>query len=331
VVEDLGGGLKADFMGVALINAVQAQTGNGSTVYNNNSNVFNDEITLGLQGGFGRVRLGTPNAASHEIMSGVMQPFGTAMGSAYMSSGVSRFGATTTTLGINSYFGGASSNGRVVRMEKSVRYDTPVMNGFSGSYVYAAANGKSATNSSNTNGFGELGLRYSQGPLNLAYSSSKVEAGATAAAKGPAFATTATTSGGTTTYATTWTAAASDLTANSSVKYTTMGGNYTIGAATVYYGATTAKGTGVSLDTASSNIAVKYALSKTVDLMANVVKVDDKLAANAAKDQSLTGLGVDYKFSNRTNAYVRYETYKANKADATLDVNATAIGIRHQF
>jgi predicted porin len=130
---------------------------------------------------------------------------------------------------------------------------------------------------------------------------------------------------------TTWTAAASDLTANSSVKYTTMGGNYKFGDATVYYGATTAKGTGVSLDTTSSNIAVKYALSKTVDLMANVVKIDDKLAANATKDQSLTGLGADYKFSNRTNAYVRYETYKANKADATKDVNATAVGIRHQF
>jgi len=68
--EDLGGGLKAEFKGVALINVVSGQTGNaadGSTIakgaFSQNQNLFNDEIWVGLSGGFGAVKLGAPNSA----------------------------------------------------------------------------------------------------------------------------------------------------------------------------------------------------------------------------------------------------------------------------
>ncbi len=315
VTEDLGGGLKALFKGQQNFNAVSGQTLNGSVPYRAD-NFFNDEIFVGLEGGFGKVRLGTPASAQLET-NGKIQPFGTAMGGGYSSSAINRFGATTTTLGVNQFLGGASAAGRVIRHEKSARYDTPVMNGFAASYATAFQNDNKTTagDTGNNNGYTDMGLTYSQGPLNLAYAATTVKAGSVAAA-GAASGVTA---------------AASALTANAEVKYTMLGGNYTMGAITVYYGATTGKSTGLTtnIDVSSSNIAAKYALTPMVDLMINSVKVDDKVSA--AKDQKLTGLGADYKFSKNTSAYLRYEDYNTDKSATNKGVKATAVGLVVKF
>jgi len=302
---------------VALINTVSGQTGNGAAPYSTNQNVFNDEIWAGVSGGFGALKLGAPNSAMLET-NGKIQPYGTAMGGGYQSVGINRLGAGTTTLGVNQFVGGGSANGRVVRNEKTIRYDTPVFSGFSASLAYAAKNDKSATATSNSNGYTDIGLNYSNGPLNLAYAQTKVEAGANAAAGNIAI-TVANPAVTTQTQA---------LVANSSVKYQMFGGNYTIGAATLYAGFTTGKGTGVTLDTKSYNAAVKYALNANLDLSANYVKVDNKLSA---VDQKLTGLGLDYKLSKRTAAYVRYEDYKTDTSATNSGVKNTAVGLRHTF
>ncbi len=315
--EDLGGGLKAEFKGVALINTVSGQTGNGSAPYSTNQNVLNDEIWAGLSGGFGALKLGAPASAMLET-NGKIQPFGTAMSGGYQSAGINRLGAGTTTLGVNQFVGGGSANGRVVRHEKTLRYDTPVFNGFAASLAYAAKNDNSTTATSNSNGYTDIGLTYSNGPLNLAYANTKVSAGAAAAAGNIAI-TVASPAVTTQTQA---------LVANSSVKYQMFGGNYTMGAATVYAGFTTGKGTGVTLDTKSYNVAAKYAVSPTIDVMANYVKVDNKLSA---VDQKLTGLGLDYKLSKRTAAYVRYEDYKLDTSATNSGVKNTAAGMRHTF
>ena len=314
--EDLGGGLKARFLGKQNFNAVSGQTGNGSTPYQN-GNFFNDEIWVGIDGGFGAIKLGAPNSAMLET-NGKIQPFGTAMSGGYSSSSINRLGATTTTLGANQYLGGGSAAGRVIRHEKTARYDTPVINGFAASYAVALQNDQVATtgSTSNTNGYTDLGLTYSQGPLNLAYAATTIKSGAYSAAGAASGASVA---------------AAGALTANSEVKYTMLGGNYTMGAITVYYGATTGKSTGLAtnIDVSSSNIAAKYALTPMVDLMINSVKVDDKVSA--AKDQKLTGLGVDYKFSKNTSAYLRYEDYNTDKSVTNKGVKATAVGMVVKF
>jgi predicted porin len=313
VTEDLGGGLKALFKGQQNFNAVAGQTGNAATPYFA-GNFFNDEIFVGLEGGFGRVRLGTPASAQLET-NGKIQPFGTAMGGGYSGITVNRFGATTTTLGVNQFLGGASAGGRVIRHERTARYDTPNINGFAASYATALQNDQSTTATSNNNGYTDMSLTYGKGPLNLAYAATTVKAGANVAA-GAASGVTA---------------ANSALTANAEVKYTMLGGNYTMGAITVYYGATTGKSTGLTtnIDVSSSNVAAKYALSPKVDLMINSVKVDDKVSA--AKDQKLTGLGADYKFSKNTNAYLRYEDYNTDKSATNKGVKATAVGLVVKF
>jgi len=335
--EDLGGGLKGEFKGVALINTVSGQTGNGSTPYSQNQNVLNDEIWVGMSGGFGSFKIGAPNSAMLDT-NGKVQPFGTAMAGGYQSVGISRLGATTTTLGVNQFVGGGSANGRVVRNEKTLRYDTPVFQGFSASLAYAAKNAnKTADNStSNSNGYTDFGLNYSNGPLNLAYANTKIEAGAYSAAGNGSGITNTVTQSGTSPFAVSavtsaWTQTAA-LAANQNVTYQMLGGNYTIGAATLYAGFTTAKGgAGNTLNTSSYNVAAKYALNANVDLMANYVKVDDKAAATALKDQKLTGLGVDYKFSKRTALYARYEDYNTDTSAANKGVKNTAIGVRHTF
>jgi len=84
------------------------------------------------------------------------------------------------------------------------------------------------------------------------------------------------------------------------------------------------------MDTASKNIAMKYQVNGALAVMANVLRVDDKLTAN--KDASLVGFGADYMLSKRTAAYYRFEQADTRKDDVTAGKYVTqAIGLRHTF
>jgi predicted porin len=321
--EDLGGGLKAGFVGVQLISPVSGQTGNaadGSSVAKggfSSSNWFNDEIWVGLESAkMGALKLGAPNAGLYETVSGKSSPFGTALGGGYSSSGITRLGKADSTplFGLNQYVGGGSANGRVVRAEKSVRYDTPTFAGFNANYVFApkADNNTTAGATTNANGFSNLTLNYTNGPLVAAYSTATIEAGKYQAAG----------ANGT-----------SALDANAKVKHNAFAANYTMGAATVYAGMTTSKteGEGSAFDVKSSNVAIKYAVTPMIDVLANTVKVTDK-AASSPKDQSLNAVSAIYKFSKRTSAYATYQKGDTDKSSATAgEYKQTIVGLRHQF
>ena len=312
VNEDLGGGLSVGFLGVHTINTISGQTGNGATAYQQ-SNLFNDEIWLGLTSkSFGSIKAGAPNSGMLET-NGKATPFGTAPGGGYNGAGINRLLGSTTTLGVNQYLGGGTANGRVIRSEKSVRYDTPVFGGFSGSLTKAALNDASTTATSNSNGFTDVTVNYSQGPLNVAYSNAKAEAGANVAQGNNA---------------------SGALTANSSVAYQFLAANYTIGPVTAYYGQTTGKTDNLSggdKDVKSQNVALKYAVSGNLDLLVNFVKVEDK-AATGAKDQELQAIGAIYKLSKRTSTYATYQKYDTDKSSSTAgEVDQYIVGLRHQF
>lgn len=310
--EDLSNGVKAGFKGVHLINPVSGQTGNGTTAYSTN-NFFNDEAWVGLESQkFGAVKLGAPNAGMHETNT-KSQPFGTALGGGYSSTGINRLLGSTTTLGVNQFVGGATANGRVIRSEKSVRYDTPTFAGFSANYVHAAGNDNSTTATSNSNRFDNATVNYSQGPLNIAYSVAKAEAGANIAQGN---------------------GAAGALSANADVKYQFLAANYTVGSATVYSGLTTSKTAGLTggdKKVDSYNVAVKYALTPVVDVLANYVSVNDR-AVTGAKDQDLKAVSAIYKLSKRTSTYATYQQYDTDKSSGTAgEVKQYIVGLRHQF
>ena len=320
--EDLGGGLSAGFKGVHLINTASGLTNNGATPYQT-SNFFNDEIWIGIdQAGVGGIKIGAPNAGMHETNS-KSQPFGTAWGGGYTSTAgtVNRLLGSHTALGVNQYVGGTNANGRVIRAEKSIRFDTAVFNGFSANYVYAPGNDRSSTTTSNTNEFTNATVNYSNGPLNLAYSTAQAKGGvdnvaasAASLTAGGAFQTN------------------SALNKNSSVKYTFLAANYTYGPATVYYGKTTGKTnalTGGDKEVSSNNYAIKYALNGNLDLLANSLRVSDKVGT---ADQSLTAVSAIYKLSKRTSTYattVRQDLDTSNNNAGRL--NSTLLGIRQQF
>ncbi|MEY4753928.1 MAG: hypothetical protein RJA44_1603, partial [Pseudomonadota bacterium] len=289
--EDLGS-VKAGFLLELDINPVSSSLANtdptkGGQAFSGTP--FNGEQFVSLAGAFGEVKLGTPNAAALTASS-TSQPFGTALGSAF-SAGFGRLG-TQSVSGVNQYVG--NGTGRIIRNEKTVVYSTPSFAGLKGTLEYSFKNDNSATPASNNNGYTSVALSYNQGPANVIVVSAKVAAGDTNPAAGSANTTTTT-------------AVNSALAIKQSVRFNLLGANYTFGAATVYAGLTTTKGDPETIEnSASRNLAVKFAVSPQVDLMANYLKRDNKLAANPTVDANLLGLGVDYKLSKRTTVYARY-------------------------
>ena len=344
--EDLGGGMKAAFFAELDWNPTQSQqTGGDAGAQYYVGTPFNGEQFIGLEGSWGKVRIGSPNSAILEA-NGQAQPFGTAVSGGYMNTGVNRLGsAANTTYGINQYVGGVEAAGRVIRYERSVRYDLPLTNGFTGSYLFASQNGNQTTTSTkangNNNGVNEYSLKYSNGPLNVIYAKTKVAAGANAQTSGVSIVSTATASSvsGTTAaaqaIASSFGTATAGLGANQSVSYSFLAGNYAWKDFTFYAGYTTGKTDDglTAIDATSINYAVKYQVNGALSVAANTLKVKDQ--TSSAKDASLLGLGLDYGLSKRTTAYYRYESADTDKSTATGAgagaYKTQAVGLRHTF
>ena len=311
ITEEINNDLSVGFFGAHNLNQVSGNTGNASVAYVQ-GNLFNDEVWLNVSSKtYGGIKLGAPNAGMLDT-NAKATPFGTSFGGGYNSAGPNRLLGQTTTLGVNQYLGGVSANGRVVRAERSARYDTPVFYGFSANLTKSAGNDNSATATSNSNEFTDATINYNNGPMNVAYSNAKIQAGAIAAQGN---------------------AAASALIAGSSATYQYLAANYTVGPATVYYGQTTGKTKGLTSnqDVESRNVALKYALNASVDLQGNILKVSDN-ATSGGKNQDLQAISAIYKFSKRTNTYATYQIYDTDKSSgSTGKVTQYIVGLRHQF
>lgn len=138
-VEDLGGGMKAGFW---LEGAINPDTGTpGGQTWQRRS-------TVSLMGGFGEIRLGrdyTPTFWNHFAYD----PFGTV--------GVGSSVNTFSTLG-----SGATT---LVRTDNSIGYFLPNFGGFSGQFMYALKEAKTANTPGEYTG---IRLTYAAGPLSVA-------------------------------------------------------------------------------------------------------------------------------------------------------------------
>ena len=187
VKEDLGGGTAANFFAEADFAPSKNALQNGSTTnngFNYSGGFFNSEVYVGLNGGFGDVKLGAPNSPALSA-AGTSNPFGTALGGGY-SDTFGRLGANAN-VGINGYAGQAST-ARIIRNERALVYTTPMLSGFSGQVEYAfknnnadnavttsTANGTNVTG--NNNGVLGYALKYAQGPLNAMFYHGEVTGG----------------------------------------------------------------------------------------------------------------------------------------------------------
>lgn len=264
----------------------------GNVAPANTLNDFQRYIWIG--GNFGQVSLGQRTNFSTTTLT-TAQPFGTAMGGGWGG------GFTRTRGGGFEATGAYAAAGRDVRAEGSVRYDSPNFSGMTFGVSWKPENdGNNETAASS--GHLNLGLNYGNGPLKVSYAYMKI---------GNAVAGY-----------------------DSSTKHNMLAANYSMGMFTIYGGYTTSKAdtaaaAGNEANSRSWNIAAKFAATSNVDVLVNYLKDNDKTAANA--DRKLLGLGVDYKMSKRTAAYVRYDNFDTNTNAAGGKVNRYGAGLRHSF
>ena len=340
--EDLGGGLSAQFQyeidpGLTETSNRTAGTSATGTSSNVTSSAGNGQSFVGMtSASAGSIKFGTPNLQTLAASGDGNGGFNTAIGSGYR---VTSFDA--------------------VRLQNSLRYDTPVMSGFQVSYVLspkntaqelATSNGLSGNLNNQTNGrdgASELGFVYANGPLTARYAQLSMSQGAKVAMTADPLNGIA------------WSARPT----GGAFKLNTLSTKYAVNQAlTVNYffqkvssdvlvaaNADATQGT-QQFDRATNGFSASYLASPTINLLANYAKVkngDKALTTTGSKagnTASVLGLGADYIFSKRTIAYVRYEIdndsaqsfrsistsgYATQNND--MKYTATAVGIRHTF
>ena len=346
VTEDLGGGLKAIAYAEADFNPAKPSVANASTTNNGywyTGQFFNSEMYAGItSASVGTLKIGSPNS---EFLAnqGKIQPFGTALGGGY-SDTFGRMG-TVAGVGISGYIGNATT-ARVIRNERTIKYDSPVMNGAQvvlewspgnsqGSGTTATSTTTGTSYASNNNAWSATTLNYGNGPLTLTYTTGQISAGANPSSGAYKI------SAQTLTYGT--------LTANNSVTYTQYGGNYLLQPnLTAYLGFTTTKSSNTAAsststdveDSKSANVALKYTAGQ-VDYLFNRINRTSNFASDTLGspngNSTLTGAGVNYNFSKMTSAYVRYEkasnvvTIAGSSANTYGAQTITAVGLLVKF
>jgi predicted porin len=155
--EDLGGGLKANFLFENDFDAGKdARLGATATSFGNLGSA-GGEMYLNLEGGFGKIALGAPNTPT--LFSQSANPFGTKVGGGF----------------------GQLNSGKV-RNNNTVMYSTPAMSGFTGHVAYSTKT-KDATSATTAADITDIGLFYANGPLAVMFSNYKVAAIAGGAAE----------------------------------------------------------------------------------------------------------------------------------------------------
>ena len=289
-VEDLGGGMKGLFLYEMDPNANY-----------NNAVALSGEIFVGVSGGFGSIKLGTPNMPTLSASAG-RNPFGTKTGGGY----------------------GGVQGPALVRMPSSLRYDSPNFSGFSAVLAYApevagAAAGATASNTAgtavaantgpvNTLAAGgaqtDIGLFYSNGPLAAALS--LYNRGDTAAASTPG--------------------------ATAGMRQTNYNISYAFGTARVFFGGDTTDAIavgGASTNSTGNNLGLRYDAGNMTFLGNYAIRRN----AAANTDQRIWGLGFDYNFSKRTAAVVRMnnQTNDGAAAAAVAETRNMMVGLIHKF
>ena len=347
VSEDLGGGMKADArweIDPDLTQTVGKTSGTSSTGTTSNVTSFlgNGYSFLGLSGGFGDIKFGSINYATLSANGDGNVGFGTAIGSGYR---VSSFDA--------------------VRAQNSMRYDTPVMNGFSASYLLSEKNDRQA-NALTTGMTGnlvnqtqgrdkasEFALLYANGPVTARYAALTTEQwGGTAVTYttvGSAFNITSWAAGTGAQFKLNTLSVKYDV--NSAIQVGYFNQLAKSDALIVANTAATAAST-TAYDRKTNGIAVSYT-NGAIKYMLNYQNVTNgdgavKAAATSSASTSslagysakVLGLGADYSISKRTTVYGRYEKDTDSAAAfrsttgytaANTTYTATAIGIRHTF
>ena len=318
-VEDIGGGMKVtghygldprtlanDSFAVSNNRGAAGATG---ALSNTATGLARDELFVGIEGGFGNLRLGAPNSIGLNSFQ-VSSPLGTGIGSSYTGGGT----AGTMT---NSYV--------QTRYSRAVRWDSPVINGFQAAVQYAPGNDQASVAANAVTGgvvtsgtiaaplipnnrkATEYGVRYANGPLTVSYASVEQAAQTNATGWYPSGASAAV-----------------------KTKVNMLNASYNLGATTLYAGWNDGDALAATLTkTKGQRLAIKHTVG-SMDLIAQ-----QSTQTTTAGKATVTGMRADYNFSKTSAAYVGYENWDTGTAyDSSLTTGTRKIasmGLRKSF
>ena len=299
--EDLGTGMKATAYVELDPRVGMADGGTSGTSYHSRF--------VGISGNFGAVKLGSIDSAA-VIANGQQSPLGTGVGSGYAILQSNVFAAT--------------------RYNRAVKYESPVMSGFSGSVYYAP--GIQADGTTNVAYAGlpmqrkttELGLAYANGPfaaslVNIATASA--DGSSAAGTVAPISYATAATNPSTSTNLLTATYAL-----GSSSFHAGYNKGKTLGTAESTSGAYYAPALAAGLDTKGSRFGYKYVAGQyDFIVQTGQQKISTTTAATAYTTRKVNGFRVVNNLSKTAAVYVGVETYNSG-ADLAANNTANADG-----
>jgi len=302
--EDLGGGLKAianleqDFNATSKTDA--ANIGASTNTVAGNKSTLGGQTFVGLEGGFGTLKLGAQNTPSLAVAAG-RTPFGTKLGSGFSD-------GTSAGLGLQGL--------GHVRESNSVEYSTPVVSGFqlranfTGATAAFLATNRNDAAIAVANAKRDVGISYVNGPVSAMIVNYKQNEkynqvhGFVSYAAGDA----------TVSYGFSNDSRLSAIGA-------TAGDAAAAGQIALVIGTL-----------ASTNVAATYKMGATT-WMANYTKLDDKGTTNY--DGKITAVGAKYDLSKRTSAYARYvkQTVSNTNSQAVQAKEQTTklFGLMHSF
>jgi predicted porin len=305
--EDLGGGLKANFLLEQDFNATSktdaANLGAASNTTIGNKAVLGGEAYVGVAGSFGEIKLGAPNTPSLDVTG--RTPFGTKVGSGFSD-------GTSGGLGIQGL--------GHVRESNSIVVTAPTFNGLTvkagfaaATVVFAEANRNDAA-VSQANAKRDIGFTYVNGPLKAVVASYEQKTKYKQTHGYVAY----TVGGLTATYGF---SAEERLAATGTVG--TLGGTASTATGQIPLGAG---------KLASSNVALAYKVGAT-SYLANVGKLDDKSATNY--DGKISAVGVKYELSPRTSLNARLVKLTVDNTNSQAiqakEQKTTLFGLVHSF
>ena len=267
--EDLGGGLRATAsINVRFNPTTGYNTGNGGAALPatagadgpNEFDAFAQNVTLGLSGPFGQIRLGR--------FTGVIQgPLG----------GYDPFGTDANGVGISPTHIVARGNGMIA-------YNTPTINGFTLSVQSTQKNNNTATDAATaaTKNGTEVAVTYGQGPLSLHFGNSNGLTGT----KGNAFGASYNLGVAVPRIA----HAKTETVAGVETKETMVGVSVPMGAFTFKAGHKITEVSNVTTDVKRTAFGVTYALSKRTSMLADTHKETGNTTAATNKQAYYVGL-----------------------------------------
>ena len=307
-VEDLGGGLKANFVLEAGLNL---DNGDGNSGYDisaaTNGFAFKRQATVGLEGGFGEVRLGRELTAAYRATARYDVFGSVGIGQSYLWGNGNGIADGTVPEGTGAYATAKTTNQRV---SNAVTYVSPNFSGFKGSVNYGF--GEVAGANSDRQYLG-AGLTYDNGPLSLGLGLERLSK--------------------------------EEATASGKITVWSLGGSYDLGVAKVLAGYRDSKAERVNGDDKTKGYMLGLTAPVGPGLVrASYNRYETTPAGGIKAKADQFALGYVYSLSKRTSVYGTYayienkdngKTWKLGGTNATLKDSGKQqgfqVGVSHSF